>query len=166
MVCSRHFPSLLKDPEAERICESLDYDFESKMKKMESAAGLFGAMEVAQRHYDLICEVRDYISDHPSASVVNMGSGALIAREVSDITISSDSLLELIWLKDLSDALMVRIQRNYRFVIGFNGALILLGVLGLVPPAASALLHNSSTLLLSLNCMTALKERNVQNGKS
>lgn len=74
-VCSEHFPSLLSDPNAERICASLDYDFESKRKMMESTAGLFGALEVAQRHYDLICEVRDYLKTHPKAAVVNLGCG-------------------------------------------------------------------------------------------
>ncbi len=74
-VCSERFPSLLSDPNAERICASLDYDFESKRKMMESTAGLFGALEVAQRHYDLICEVRDYLKTHPKAAVVNLGCG-------------------------------------------------------------------------------------------
>ncbi|MCR4671753.1 MAG: class I SAM-dependent methyltransferase [Lachnospiraceae bacterium] len=74
-VCSRHYPALLSDPNAERICSELDYDFESKRKLMESTAGLFGALEVAQRHYDLICEVRNYLKDYPKAAVVNLGCG-------------------------------------------------------------------------------------------
>ena len=74
-VCSDHFPHLFSDPEAERICGMLDYDFSDKGKKMESAAGLFGALEVAQRQYDLGCEVRDYLREHPAAAVVNMGCG-------------------------------------------------------------------------------------------
>ena len=57
LVCSEHYPELFSDPEAKRICDSLDYDFAEKRKKMESAAGLFGALEVAQRQYDLRCEV-------------------------------------------------------------------------------------------------------------
>ena len=74
-VCSERFPQLLQDREAERICAGLDYDFESRRKKMESAVGLFGALEVAQRHYDLMCEVRQYLKSHPKAAVVNLGCG-------------------------------------------------------------------------------------------
>ena len=74
-VCSEHFPHLFKDEEAERICSMLDYDFAEKGKKMESAVGLFGALEVAQRQFDLAWEVRSYLSEHPAASVVNLGCG-------------------------------------------------------------------------------------------
>lgn len=75
LVCSEHFPALFSDPAAKRICDSLDYDFADKRKKMESAAGLFGALEVAQRQYDLRCEVEAYLKDHPKAAVVNLGCG-------------------------------------------------------------------------------------------
>ena len=75
LVCSEHFPLLFSDPEAKRICESLDYDFSGKRKKMESPAGLFGALEVAQRQYDLRCEVEAYLKEHPNAAVVNLGCG-------------------------------------------------------------------------------------------
>ena len=75
VVCSEHFPELFSDPEAKRICDSLDYDFAGKRKKMESPAGLFGALEVAQRQYDLRCEVISYLRDHPKAAVVNLGCG-------------------------------------------------------------------------------------------
>ncbi len=75
VVCSEHFPELFSDPEAKRICGSLDYDFTEKRKKMESAAGLFGAIEVAQRQYDLRCEAENYLKDHPKAAVVNLGCG-------------------------------------------------------------------------------------------
>ncbi len=74
-VCSERFPRLFSDPEAERICGMLDYDFSEKGKKMESGAGLFGALEVAQRQYDVACEVREYLGEHPSAAVVNLGCG-------------------------------------------------------------------------------------------
>ena len=74
-VCSDHFPHLFSDPEAERICAMLDYDFAEKGKKMESKAGLFGALEVAQRQYDIGCEVKDYLKAHPKAAVVNLGCG-------------------------------------------------------------------------------------------
>ena len=75
LICSRYYPDLFADPEAEKICASLDYDFDNKGKAMESVAGKFGALEVAQRHYDLICEIRDYLKDHPNASIVNLGCG-------------------------------------------------------------------------------------------
>ncbi|MDO5137998.1 MAG: class I SAM-dependent methyltransferase [Oscillospiraceae bacterium] len=75
LICSERYPHLFSDPEARRICESLDYDFTEKRKAMESPAGLFGALEVAQRQYDLQCEVEYYLSDHPNAAVVNMGCG-------------------------------------------------------------------------------------------
>ncbi len=75
LVCSERFPQLFSDPEAKRICDCLDYDFAGKRKKMESPAGLFGALEVAQRQYDLRCEVEDYLKTHPRAAVVNLGCG-------------------------------------------------------------------------------------------
>ena len=75
LVCSERFPELFSDPEAKRICDSLDYDFEQKRKKMESMAGFFGALEVAQRQYDLRCEVEAYLKEHPNAAVVNLGCG-------------------------------------------------------------------------------------------
>ena len=75
LVCSEHFPQLFSDPEAKRICDSLDYDFSDKRRKMESAPGLFGALEVAQRQYDLRCEVEAYLKNHPKAAVVNLGCG-------------------------------------------------------------------------------------------
>lgn len=74
-VCSERFPQLFSDPEAERLCAMLDYDFAEKGKKMESAAGLFGALEVAQRQYDIGCEVKSYLQSHPKAAVVNLGCG-------------------------------------------------------------------------------------------
>ena len=75
LVCSEHFPALFSDPAAKRICDSLDYDFADKRKKMEFPAGLFGALEVAQRQYDLRCEVEAYLKEHPKAAVVNLGCG-------------------------------------------------------------------------------------------
>ena len=75
MICSEHFPHLFSDPEAKRICDSLDYDFSEKRRKMESAAGLFGAIEVAQRQYDMRSEIEAYLAKHPMAAVVNLGCG-------------------------------------------------------------------------------------------
>ena len=75
LVCSERFPELFSDPEAKRICDSLDYDFAEKRRKMESAFGLFGALEVAQRQYDIRCEVEAYLHGYPKAAVVNLGCG-------------------------------------------------------------------------------------------
>jgi len=74
-VCSEHFPQFFKDEEVERLCSMLDYNFSEKSRKMETAVGLFGALEVAQRQFDLAEEVRAYLADHPKASVVNLGCG-------------------------------------------------------------------------------------------
>jgi len=107
--------------------------------------------------------IGDGINDTPALSLadvgVAVGSGAVIAREVADVTIAAEDLRELVFLKRLSDRLMERIRRNYRFVMGFNGALIALGALGVLPPALGALLHNGSTLLLGMHCMTELMDK-------
>lgn len=104
--------------------------------------------------------IGDGVNDSPALSEADAGiaiaDGAAIAREIADITISADDLFALVTLKALSDALMARIRGNYRFIIAFNGVLIALGVAGVLPPATSALLHNASTLGVSLHGMTNL----------
>ncbi len=102
----------------------------------------------------------DGINDAPAMSAASAGvaidDGAAIAREVADVTIAGKSLYEIVYLRRLSMALLDRIQSNYHFVIGFNGALIALGAAGILPPAASALCHNLSTIGVSLHSMTDL----------
>jgi heavy metal translocating P-type ATPase len=102
----------------------------------------------------------DGINDSPALSAANVGiaisDGAAIAREIADITVSADDLFELVTLRVIASSLLRRIRKNYRFIIGFNGGLIVLGALGILPPSTSALLHNLSTLGISLRSMTNL----------
>lgn len=101
--------------------------------------------------------IGDGINDSPALSAADIGiaisDGAEIAREIADITVGADSLNELVTLKLISDGLMKRIHRNYRFIVGFNTGLIVLGVAGILQPATSALLHNTSTLMIGLKSM-------------
>ncbi len=104
--------------------------------------------------------VGDGVNDSPALSEADAGvaisTGAAIAREIADITIASEDLFELVMLRRLSAALMRRIHGNYRFIVGFNMGLIVLGVADILPPTTSALLHNMSTLGISLKSMTNL----------
>ena len=131
-------------------------DFRAEVLPADKAA------YVAQlrREGHTVLMVGDGINDSPALSEADAGiavsDGAAIAREIADITIAADNLWELVELRRISMALMERIHSNYRFVIGFNGALIALGVLGFLPPAVSAMLHNLSTLGVSLRSMSCL----------
>ena len=104
--------------------------------------------------------IGDGVNDSPALSEADVGvaisAGAAIAREIADVTISADDLRTLVTLRAVSQALMGRIHRNYRFIMSFNLGLILLGVAGILPPATSALLHNLSTLGVSLESMKPL----------
>lgn len=117
-------------------------------------------VEKAKLEGHRVIMVGDGINDSPALSASDAGiaisDGAEIARQIADITISSDSLESIVILKDISTRLMKRIRFNYRTIVGFNTALIGLGIAGIIPPATSAMLHNGSTVALGLNSMTDL----------
>ena len=104
--------------------------------------------------------VGDGINDSPALSAADAGiairDGSEIARQIADITVASEDLYRIVTLRELSDLLMKRIRFNYRTIVGFNSGLIALGLLGVLPPATSALLHNASTIALGLNSTTKL----------
>ena len=145
---------------AEAIAKQLGVDTLRAGVLPSDKAG-FVARRRAEGHRVIM--VGDGINDSPALSEADCGiaisDGAAIAREIADVTIAADSLWELVRLRRIAMALMARIKANYRFVIGFNAALIALGAAGILPPAASALLHNLSTLGVSLHSMGRLAER-------
>lgn len=123
----------------------------------EDKAGYVEQEKAAGRN---VIMIGDGINDSPALSAADVGiaisDGAQLAREIADVTIEADSLYEIVTLKRLSNELMKRIKKNYVRILGINSALIVLGVGGLLPPTASALLHNASTLAISLGSMKNL----------
>lgn len=113
--------------------------------------------------------IGDGVNDTPALSEADVGiainTGAAIAREIADVTIASEDLFELVTLRQLSQQLMRRIHRNYRFIVSFNCMLIALGVAGVIQPTTSALLHNASTLGISLDSMTDLLKKELPSEK-
>ena len=123
----------------------------------EDKASFIEAEKAAGRK---VIMVGDGMNDSPALSASDVGiaisDGAEIAREIADITIAADDLREIVVLKHLSGRLMKRIHANYRFIVGFNTGLIILGIAGILMPATSALLHNISTVGISLKSMQDL----------
>ena len=142
---------------AESVAEDVGVDAVYAEVLPEDKAAFIRA-EKAKGH--TVIMVGDGVNDSPALSEADAGiaisTGAAIAKEVADITIASENLFELVILRKLSNALMRRIQGSYRFIVGFNLSLIALGIAGVLPPTVSALLHNGSTLGISLKNMTDL----------
>ena len=142
---------------AEAIAKSVGVDhFYAEVLPEDKAD--FVQQEKAKGHK--VVMIGDGINDSPALSAADVGiaisDGAEIAREIADITVSADDLNEIVTLKMLSEALMKRIHKNYRQIVTFNAGLIALGVAGVIPPTTSALLHNTSTLLIGMDSMKNL----------
>lgn len=142
---------------AKAVAEKLGID-EYHAEVMPEDKAMF--IEKMQTDGNSVIMVGDGINDSPALSKADVGiaisSGAAIAREIADITVSSDDLDSLVTLKEISNLLMARIRSNYRSIMSFNTALIVLGVVGIIPPTTSAFLHNASTLAFTLKSMTKL----------
>ena len=142
---------------AKAVAEKLGID-EYHAEVMPEDKAMF--IEKMQTDGNSVIMVGDGINDSPALSKADVGiaisSGAAIAKEIADITVSSDDLNSLVTLKEISNLLMARIRSNYRSIMSFNTALIVLGVVGVIPPTTSAFLHNASTLAFTLKSMTKL----------
>lgn len=145
---------------AEAIAKEVGVDDFSAEVLPEDKAAYIRKEQAAGR---TVLMVGDGVNDSPALSAADAGiainTGAAIAKEIADITIASEDLFELVALRKISTQLMARIHRNYRFIVGFNLALVLLGIGGVIQPTTSALLHNMSTLGISLQSMTNLLPR-------
>ena len=142
---------------AEAVAERLGMDeFYAEVLPEDKAAFIRREHDAGRK----VVMIGDGINDSPALSEADAGvaiaAGAAIAREIADITISADDLLELIVLRRISNRLMDRIGNNYRRIMLFNGGLIALGLFGMMPPASSALYHNISTIYFSLDSMKNL----------
>lgn len=117
-------------------------------------------IEEARKNGHKVIMVGDGINDSPALSAADVGvaisDGAELAREIADITIGADDLFVMVTLKEISNGLMAKIHRNYRRIVGINGTLIALGVTGVIQPTTSALLHNTSTLLIGMDSMKSV----------
>lgn len=142
---------------AKAVAEKLGID-EYYAEVMPEDKAMF--IEKIQTDGNSVIMVGDGINDSPALSKADVGiaisSGAAIAREIADTTVSSDDLNSLVTLKEISNLLMARIRSNYRSIMSFNTTLIALGVVGIIPPTTSAFLHNASTLAFTLKSMTKL----------
>ncbi len=145
---------------AKKIAELIGVDEYHAEVLPEDKAGF---VEDMKRTGHRVIMIGDGINDSPALSASDAGiaisDGAEIARQIADITVASENLYSIVMLRDLSNALMDRIRFNYRTIVGFNSALIILGLFGVLPPSLSALLHNTSTIALGLNSTTKLLEQ-------
>ena len=172
---------LIEDPIREDAKEAIDKLHSSGLKKIvmmtgdskKTAAKIANEVGVDEYHAEVLPEdkagfmenrkqagekvlmIGDGINDSPALSAADAGiaiaGGAEVARQIADITVGSDDLVSIVILKELSDRLMERIRFNYRTIVGFNTSLIVLGLIGILPPSMSALLHNASTIMIGLN---------------
>ena len=137
---------------------NLGYDFVRYAEVLPEDKAAFVEKEKAAGRKVIM--IGDGINDSPALSAADVGiaisNGAEIAREIADITVGADDLGQIVTLRRLSNRLMKRIQSNYRFIVGFNSGLIVLGVTGVIQPTTSALLHNTSTLAIGLKSMKNL----------